>query len=51
MKVKPQGKTSVSDVNHDETLVRLPKPTPGLKVKTGVRGGKIITIRTEGQPC
>jgi hypothetical protein len=49
MKVKSQGKTGVSGVNHDETLVRVQKPTTGLKVKTHVKAaGQLIVGLKEG---
>jgi hypothetical protein len=37
MEVKTQGKAGLSGVNHDETLVRVQKPTTGLKVKTHIK--------------
>jgi hypothetical protein len=39
MKVKPQGKAGLVGVNPNETLVRVKKPTQGLKVKSHIKAG------------
>jgi hypothetical protein len=47
MKVKTRGKIGVSGVNHNETRVRVQKPTPGLKVKTNIKAGRAQSNREE----
>ena len=44
MKVKPQGKTDLIDVNPNEMLVRVQKPSQGLKVKTHIKAGRVIVF-------
>src|SRR5262249_37045913 len=39
MQVKMQIKAGGRQTQHNETLVRVQKPTPGLKVKTGIKAG------------
>jgi hypothetical protein len=41
MKTKTHVKAGGS-VNHNETLVQVPRPAPGLKVKTHVKAGGVI---------
>lgn len=46
MQVKTCGKAGGLIENHNETLVRVQKPTPGLKVKTHIKTG-IVIVRTD----
>jgi hypothetical protein len=46
MKVKTQGKAGLVGVNPNETLVRVQKPTTTLKVKTHVKAGVIIGLKS-----
>ena len=39
MKVKTKIKDESTERNHNETLVRVQKPTQGLKVKTNIKAG------------
>ena len=39
LKVKTHGKAGNIRVQHNQMLVRVPKPAPGLKVKTHVKAG------------
>ena len=41
MKVKTHSKAGGTDRNHNETLVRVQKPTQGLKVKTHIKAGRL----------
>ena len=41
MQGKTRGKVEVLAANHNETLVRVPRPAPALKVKTRVKAGGI----------
>ena len=47
MQVKTRVKTGGTDRNHNETLVRVQKPTHGLKVKTGIKAGRIGDISVQ----
>jgi hypothetical protein len=42
MQVKTRIKASGTERNHNETLVRVQKPTQGLKVQTGLKAGMYI---------
>jgi hypothetical protein len=46
-KVKTRPKARLSNANHNETLVRVPKPALGLKVKTHVKAGALIANHNE----
>jgi hypothetical protein len=41
LKVKTKVKAG-AQFNHNETLVRIPRPATGLKVKTHIKAGTII---------
>jgi hypothetical protein len=41
MQVKTRVKAGGMSLNHNETLVRAPKPAPSLKVKTTLKAGSI----------
>lgn len=42
LKVKTHIKAGGRRLNHNETLVRVPRPAAGLKVKTHVKAGGVI---------
>jgi hypothetical protein len=42
LKVKTHLKAGQLPENHNETLVRIPRPAPGLRVKTHGKAGGII---------
>ena len=56
MQVKTRIKAGGLNFNHNETLVRTPKPAPGLKVKTHVKAGGLsfnhneTLVRAKPQP-
>ena len=45
MQVKTRVKADGTDRNRNETLVRVQKPTQGLKVQTGLKAGNISTVQ------
>ena len=47
MQVKTRVKAGQIALNHNETLVRVPRPTPSLKVKTHVKAGGIMLNHNE----
>lgn len=42
--MKTSVKAGGTDCNHNETLVRIQKPTQGLQVKTGIKAGKVAWV-------
>lgn len=51
MKVKTHLKAGGLAMNHNETLVRAPRPTQSLKVKTHVKAGGIALNHNETLVC
>ena len=47
MQVKTNLKAGGISINHNETLVRAPKPAPSLKVKTNLKAGGISMNHNE----
>jgi hypothetical protein len=47
MKVKRKVKAGDEYTQPNETLVRVQKPTPGLKVKTNIKAGRAQSNREE----
>jgi hypothetical protein len=45
MQVKTRVKDGGTERSHNQTLVRVQKPTQGLKVQTGLKAGNISTVQ------